>query len=203
MTPEDLQVEFQHHKHTGTDSPQISYNDLLDAPSSAGWVTLATNKLTSADALLIDTDEHIGSISTDYDLFRVSFYGVASGGNIDIQLVLNNDSGANYDRQKSKSTGAVVNDLTTGGTVIHGVYGAVASGEPVTCEMLIGKALSGEPAHIIGHTSYYDVDVATLARTNFAGRWNNTSSKITRITISTSANSFAIGSSIIIEGFKN
>ena len=193
--------EIDNHRHTGTDSQRVSYNDLLDKPTAGAWEVIHEVKLTTTGTTLIDTSD-IGSISTDYDLFRITIHAIAGASAVIPYIEFNGDTGTNYDFIRTRDAAAVARNVDTAASNILLQYGTLAAGETGTYAYTIGKSASDKHAKVIGHVSYYDLDLSSIARSDVAGTWRNTSSKITRIVIATTANQFGANSTALIEGYK-
>lgn len=171
--------------------------------TATGWDVIGSAQLGSANATAIDAT----SISTDYDVFRITYHLInTSAGDVQPKLQFNADTGANYDTADVYGDSSTLSGFRRTGEGQFRLQGASnsfnsAGGEQVISgTIIVTKPLSGQMAHISGSITHWDA--TEIKPVSLSGRWNNTSAKISQITISISANSFATGSWVLIEGKK-
>lgn len=171
----------------------------------ADWETIAKIKLTTANKTLFDVD----SISTDFDCFRITYYVRAVGGGADMRgyLRFNNDTGNNYvyqlfygDNSSASATRSTGNHIRLWNNL---AMGDDVANDHVTGQIIISKPRSDVEATVTMHEAgSMEGNLRTGAG---GGRWNNTTSKITRIAIVTIAGDTqkcGAGSFALIEGIK-
>jgi hypothetical protein len=164
------------------------------------WAEIGSGQIAgSATATLFDAT----SISTDYDVFKITFYLADMGAfSEQARLRFNGDTGNNYGAQT-----LVSNTVTLVGANVINQSGisltsttAIGGGEEGTFSILVSKSLTTQQASVqwSGATGI----AGTLRTWTGAGSWNNTAAKITQITINSTGGAaiFGIGSFYVIEG---
>lgn len=177
------------------------------APAGASkWEVIGQAQLASPSATLID----VSSISTDYDMFRIS-YTIRANATFVPVLRLNNDATNTYTNQSLKGdnttlTGARNVDFT-GGIPLYVSTGSIVNTEMLNGTITISKPASGNQALVTVEGMYLDGSYAWTPQTvSIGGVWDNTSSKITRIAIVSNAGGASDfrqdASCALIEGIK-
>lgn len=146
----------------------------------AGWVTIWTGTLASANATLMD----VTSISSTYDTFRITICWLnVSGSSRDIWLRFNNDTGSNYATESTSfSSSTVTASRESSQTKIRLNIGqTVMTSSTNHYTITVSKPTTGMPASInfdgkINNTS-------SVVKMFGSADWNNTSAKIDRIKI--------------------
>jgi len=180
----------------------MSFRALLGASGSAlagpaaAWEVIDSTTLASAAASVSFT-----SIPTTYKMFRVTAYLIKDGSDGLVQLQINGDSGANYDRQYLRGDSTTVDGArTTGQTSINGNRNG-ESGLATTLEIVIAKQVAGSPAMVLWDQVMLDnAGTPAMNKFNIAGIWNNTADLISRIDLVASAGNFAAGTVVVLEG---
>jgi len=172
------------------------------APSGggAGWVTIGSGTLASANATLMD----VTSISSTYDTFRITICWLnVAGSSRDIWLRFNNDSGGNYSTESTYFTsGTVTASRESSQSKIRLNIGqTVATSSTNHYTITVSKPTTGMPASINFDGKINDT--SSVVKMLGSAHWNNTSAKIDRIKIQDEDGTgvFDTGSFYILEGF--
>ena len=176
----------------------VAFRSLMAAAGvgSGPWDVIASSTLGSPAASI-----SFASIASTYKLFRVTAYIIKDGSAGRALVRLNNDSGANYERQRlSGAATGVSAQRTTGETSWETTWSGLTS-QPATFELVIGKQIAGAAA--MGILSSVGKESTTLEYSSFACRWNNTADLINRIDIIASAGNFAAGTVVVLEGLAD
>jgi len=137
------------------------------------------------------------SISTDYNAFRlIIFIQRTYPALLSSAMLFNGDSGSNYDVREILAQGETV----TTSTFMGNGYAVVGTSDnthfsPSVCWI----------QNLEAGTEKDYISIAGIGATQFrhlSGRWNNTSTKITRITFEALIDNFAAGSWVTLEGCK-
>lgn len=190
----------------GTSGQVLTSNGVGAAPTfqdAAGgggtWTLIGDAELSSASATLIDAT----SISTDYDVFRITFFGLSAGANTIVRLRFNNDTADNYDTEYilGEATTPSAGDVVEADCVRLDSERDFTSGEYLAGDITVHKPLTTTEAVVNASLIHSDGTLGSgLLSLHTTGFWNNTSAKISRITINCSPSTFAAGSYAIIEG---
>jgi hypothetical protein len=79
-----LLAYFQQHQHTGTDSPKISYNNLLDVPTSSGTYAgsinadASTNVIPTGWTVAVGTGGSVGQYTITHNLNTTKYSAVGN-----------------------------------------------------------------------------------------------------------------------------
>lgn len=169
----------------------------------SGWSLVAQVQLGSDSTTLIDAT----SISTDYDIFRITLYVQASSGdNPYIRLRLNGDTGTTYYTTSSvtNSTSDYRSNTNAGYIVLSrdaSAEATIGTNNSYSAEIIIIKPFANQIARLMGQ--YSSNSSGSMFTGSFAGQWDDVTNKISQITIGSfvvDANTFLTGSVCIIEG---
>ena len=162
-------------------------------PGSA-WDVIGSTTLASPASSI-----SFASIDPKYKLFRVTAYIVKDGTGGEVQYRINNDSGANYDRQRLRGSDTTVDgERLTGQTSIASTI-SIGSNESSTLTVTIAKQLATTPAMVLVDQTL-TTTAPNLQSVYMAGRWNNTADLINRIDLISSSGNFAAGTVALLEG---
>lgn len=168
----------------------IAFNIFSPSVSLAGsYVNLADITLGSANATLFS-----GALA-DYPAYKVYVYIPSKSGGGQVEIRFNGDTGNNYVQRIAKN-GAGTSTCTGVNPDDYLCLGDGFSSQTLVWEFIVTNYESSTKKSIIGQGFFGD-------GTDWVGGgiWNNTSSKITSMSVTT-GDTFASGSRIIIEGIS-
>lgn len=124
-------------------------------------------------------------------------HAVATGGNIDSTLTFNNDTGSNYAFRYSPNYGTETASVSQTGIPIESGSEDNHHFTSIPIENFATLEKIYSFCNIRAATAGASTNVQTL---ELRGKWANSSSRISRVTLTTSSANFAIGSEIIVLG---
>ena len=159
------------------------------------WTEIETQTLTTTAASVVFSTGLSG-----YKFFRLTVYIVNDASDKNILLRFNNDSGGNYSYQRISAGSTTVDGArSTGATFINLTSATLVASQDLSCSILVAKPSASVKAQAIAQVGYQGSgDVIRLVLDG--GEWDNTSDALTRIDIIASANNFAAGTSLMLEG---
>ena len=164
--------------------------------SAKSWVELGRTTLSSAGDSI-----NVASLSTsDYPYMMVLVHGINSG-QIQNNMRFNNDSGNNYGNKYSNDGGSDSNFTSQANIVNSDTY----TSDVFQLDNVINNNSSQEKL-VIGGLVAENVSGAGTAprRTEYAGKWANTSDSITQVNlINTGSGDFDTGSEVVVIGYDN
>jgi hypothetical protein len=166
-------------------------DDKLDYPR--WWQELGRTTLSSAGGTIT-----VSSLPARKYL-KIMVFVIGSGGAVTtVQARFNNDSSTNYSRRTSVS-GAADATATAGGVLINAT--GVASGQPGIYILDVLNYQTMEKICYYSSTSVGTAGSGTAPdRNEGSAKWVNTTNQINRVDVLASANSFAIGSEVVVLG---
>ncbi len=167
---------------------------LITGVSTAMWEKL-DEQILSSPAVAIT----FSGISSAFVFFSLSVYALdGATATASVELRLNNDSGANYERQMLRilSTTLLAERLT--GQTLVDIDPAVDSDAEGMLSVYIAKTLAGDHAQMVINAG---ADSSGIGLALNGGRWTNTADLINRIDVIRASN-LNTGTRVLLEGAK-
>ena len=137
---------------------------------------------------------------TAYKFFRLTVYILNDANAKNIQVRFNNDSGSNYTRQavSAASTGVSGERPAATTSVEINTGNNITASETASVQVLVAKPAAGVKGQVVYSHGYNASPSLILG----GAEWNNTADLISRIDVIALSNTFAAGTSILLEGLS-
>ncbi len=170
-----------------------------NASSDPAWTDVAVNFIGAASASS-GTSITVSSIPTGYKTLNVALFleRDATGAGADVKLVLNSDTGANYNMSYIQNSSGTV----SGASLAANAYFLLGPSSSSTSGAY--TAVIHNEASLIKHIVTNGGAYKSGASFNMTcgGQWNNTANEITAVTASIGAGAFAAGTRLIVWGVR-
>ena len=139
------------------------------------------------------------SVPTPYDFYRVTAYIVNDANAKDVYVRFNADSGANYSYQTiDANSTTIAGARATGQAQVSATITDLAANGEASFVAIVAKPASGVKAQMVGFAGQNASPSLTLD----GAEWDNTADEVTSVALVASSNSFAAGSSFLLEGLN-
>lgn len=160
---------------------------------AGAWTKISNQQLSAPAASIV-----LSGLDTANKVFRLHASIVKDGTGSAGRVRLNNDSGANYDRQQVSGNGVTVGgSRSTGQTSIINVPNHADANENASADILIAKQQTGDEAMLISQSVGIDTSIRFFA---VAGIWHNVADLINRIDLTAVSGNWAADTIVTLEG---
>ena len=139
-------------------------------------------------------------IGSTFTFLRVTGYLTKDGSSGGVFVRLNNDSAANYDRQRITASAAVVTGQRATTTGWLPAQTGIRLNEEANLAILIAKPVTGEEAQAVMISGTQNAAANFLDLGLQGGQWNNTAALISRVDLVSAVTNFDADTRVLLEG---